>query len=220
MWKWFYAYKLWCESDFSLLEVHSVYFPPHLERAWVPRTAKDGLCAVRSRLLCFPSSQGLQVTPVSQPVYLFLFGCTESALLQLFSSVADCSTLGLPVHHQLPELAQTHVCLVGCGIFLGVGSGSYSSFQSMGSRECGLQQLWCMGLLDLWHVKSSQTRDGTHHPCIGRWILNHWTTREVSNLCLLCLHMRQDVTFLKKWRHLFVNVSPSLCIYLMFTLKQ
>jgi len=24
----------------------------------------------------------------------------------------------------------------------------------------------------------SQTRDGTHVPCIGRWIPNHWATRE------------------------------------------
>ena len=28
----------------------------------------------------------------------------------------DCSTPGLPVHHQLPELAQTHVHLVGDAI--------------------------------------------------------------------------------------------------------
>jgi len=29
------------------------------------------------------------------------------------------------------------------------------------------------------HVGSSQTRDQTRVPCIGRQILNHWTTREV-----------------------------------------
>ena len=29
------------------------------------------------------------------------------------------------------------------------------------------------------HVGSSQTRDRTHVPCIVRWILSHWTTREV-----------------------------------------
>ena len=28
----------------------------------------------------------------------------------------DCSTPGFPVHHQLPELAQTHVCQVGDAI--------------------------------------------------------------------------------------------------------
>ena len=29
---------------------------------------------------------------------------------------------------------------------------------------------------------SSLTRDWTHIPCIGRWSLNRWTTREVPNL--------------------------------------
>ena len=28
----------------------------------------------------------------------------------------DCSMPGFPVHHQLPELAQTHVCLVSDAI--------------------------------------------------------------------------------------------------------
>ena len=30
-----------------------------------------------------------------------------------------------------------------------------------------------------WHVKSSRTREQTCVPCTGRWVLNHWTTREV-----------------------------------------
>ena len=30
-----------------------------------------------------------------------------------------------------------------------------------------------------WHVESSWARDGTLVPCIGRQILNHWTTMEV-----------------------------------------
>ena len=34
-------------------------------------------------------------------------------------------------------------------------------------------------LVALWHVRSSWTRDWTHVPCIGRWMVNHWTTREV-----------------------------------------
>ena len=56
--------------------------------------------------------------------------------------------------------------------------------------------LWCLLLwwnkgprasepssCDAWaelHVASSQTKDQTHVPCIGRQIVNHWTTREVS----------------------------------------
>ena len=37
-----------------------------------------------------------------------------------------------------------------------------------------------MGLAPLRHVGSSWTdKDRTHVPCLGRWMLNHWTTREV-----------------------------------------
>ena len=39
--------------------------------------------------------------------------------------------------------------------------------------------LWHMGLVAPWHIESSQTRDWTCVPWIGRWILNHRTTREV-----------------------------------------
>ena len=35
-----------------------------------------------------------------------------------------------------------------------------------------------MGLAALRHRGFFQTRDRTRVPCIGRWILNHWTTRE------------------------------------------
>ena len=37
-------------------------------------------------------------------------------------------------------------------------------------------------VLEISHSKwdlSSQTRDRTRVPCVGRWILNHWTTKEV-----------------------------------------
>ena len=38
-----------------------------------------------------------------------------------------------------------------------------------------------MGLVIPWHVGSSRTRDQIRVPCIGRWILNHCTTREVPH---------------------------------------
>ena len=58
--------------------------------------------------------------------------------------------------------------------------------QSMGPRVCGLQQLRHMVLFAPWHEESSRARDQTHVPCIGRWILNHWTTVEVSATSLHC----------------------------------
>ena len=47
------------------------------------------------------------------------------------------------------------------------------------------QQLWHTGLVVPRHVGSSQTRDPTRVPCIGRRILNYCTTREVSSLLFL-----------------------------------
>ena len=63
---------------------------------------------------------------------------------------------------------------------------------------CGAQALgtWAsvvaahgLSSCDTWlrcsrHVESSCTRDRTHIPCIGRWILIHCTTREVLDLHL------------------------------------
>ena len=39
-------------------------------------------------------------------------------------------------------------------------------------------QWWHLGLVALRHVESSWIRDHKHVPCIGRGILNHWTTME------------------------------------------
>ena len=59
---------------------------------------------------------------------MFCYFQVYSKGTQLFSSVAqsgptlwdpkDCSTPGFPVHHQLPERAQTHVHQVGDAIYL------------------------------------------------------------------------------------------------------
>ena len=53
-------------------------------------------------------------------------------------------------------------------------------FQSLGSRAHGLSSCSTQGSVALRHVESSQTRDQTRVPCIDRWILNHWITREVQ----------------------------------------
>ena len=51
----------------------------------------------------------------------------------------------------------------------------------MGSRVQA-QQLWRTGLVAPWPVGPSWTRARTHVPCIGRWILNHCTTREAPKI--------------------------------------
>ena len=66
----------------------------------------------------------------------------------------------------------------------------FLQLQSMGSRHMGFSgcgtgahYLWLEGLVALQHVESSQTRDRTCVPCVGRRILTHSATREV--LCFL-----------------------------------
>ena len=41
------------------------------------------------------------------------------------------------------------------------------------------QSLWRRDLAAMQLVGSSCTRDQTYVFCLGRWILNHWNTREV-----------------------------------------
>ena len=52
--------------------------------------------------------------------------------------------------------------------------------------ERGLQSMWASLVMvqaelphGMWDL-SSWTRDQTSDPSIGRWILNHWATREIS----------------------------------------
>ena len=69
-----------------------------------------------------------------------------------------------------------------------------------------------MGLVALQHVGSSWTRDGTHVPCIGKWILNHWATRKIQNFLI------EYVGFEEMIRLPNGNIKYSSgCIYLEFT---
>ena len=53
------------------------------------------------------------------------------------------------------------------------------------------QQLWRTGLVAPQHVGSSWTRDQTHVPCVGRWILNHCATGEVpSSVLFKCMTLQ------------------------------
>ena len=76
------------------------------------------------------------------------------------------------VHGLLTEVASLTAEHRGQSVWLGSG----------GSQALGLTQareLRCTGLVALWHVESSRTRDQSCVPCTGRQILNHWTTREI-----------------------------------------
>ena len=56
--------------------------------------------------------------------------------------------------------------------------------RSMGSRHAG-SVVVAHGLSCSIACRISQPRDWTHVRCIGRWILNHWTTREAPTSCFI-----------------------------------
>ena len=56
------------------------------------------------------------------------------------------------------------------------------------SSCCWAQYLWPIGLAAPKHVETCWTRDGTHVPCIGWWILHHWAIKEVHGLALEIIH--------------------------------
>ena len=65
------------------------------------------------------------------------------------------------------------VLVAGCRIFVASCGNFGSGGWAQELQYAGLVTAWCM-----W-APSSLTRDQTHIPRIARWILNHWTTREV-----------------------------------------
>ena len=73
--------------------------------------------------------------------------------------------------------------------------------------------MWRMGLVALQHAESSQTGDQTRVPRIARWILNHWTTREVS-LKVLIRKISRCLSFLA------IYSVHSLCAQKLIKLKS
>ena len=64
---------------------------------------------------------------------------------------------------------------MGCGLLMTAASlVAEHGLWSVGFSSCGP-----VGLVAPRHVGSSWTRGRTCVPCTGRWILSHWTTREV-----------------------------------------
>ena len=103
-----------------------------------------------------PPSGTRSPCPPGSGVLLDLFGCAGSSLLHEGSLVAA----------------------VGAALQLWCAG---FSLQSAGSRASRLQCLQLKSLVAVQQVGSSETRDRTPVPCIGRRILTHWTTGEVPS---------------------------------------
>ena len=92
-------------------------------------------------------------------IYLFIYGCVVSSFL--------CEGF--------LELWQA-----GTTLHRGARASHYRGLSCFGAQapDAQAQWLWLTGLVAPRHVGSSQTRDRTRVPCIGRQTLNHCATRE------------------------------------------
>ena len=66
-------------------------------------------------LICCPSHPHISLQHLPQTAIIICFSSVAQSCLTLCNPI-DCSMPGLPVHHQLPELTQTHVHRVGDAI--------------------------------------------------------------------------------------------------------
>ena len=128
---------------------------------------------------------------------LFLAMLGLCCCAQSFSSCGEQGLLFVAVHRLLTVVAPlvAEHRLQACGL---------QQLWLAGSRAQA-QQLWHTGLVAPWHVGSSWNRDRTHVPCIGRWILNHCTTREDPGLFLIILNFEFLIIITKKIRGDFWN---------------
>jgi len=117
-------------------------------------------------------------------IFIFLDLFTYLAVLGLhccvwaFSSCSEWRLLFIALHRLLIALHRL-LMLWRPLVLWGMGC------RRTGFSSCSAWAPLCTGLVALRHVGSSQTRDRTHVPCIGRCILNPWTTLEVPYLNLL-----------------------------------
>ena len=98
--------------------------------------------------------------------FFYIFFNDQLLILCIYLKYLSMAALGLPCNARAPH----------CGDFSRCGARALAH---------ALLWLWCTDLVAPWHVGSSVTRDQMHVHCLGRWILNHRTTREVPVIAFI-----------------------------------
>ena len=102
------------------------------------------------------------------------------------------------------------------GLFFIVVGGLVAEYGLWGfSSGSTWAQSWHTGPVAPWYVASSQPRDGIGVLCIGRQILNNWTTREAQQLLTLSEHLLYAsivLSTLHKLTWLFLTPTPQSTI--------
>ena len=121
------------------------------------------------------------------PFYLFTLSSSTVASTLWFKAAAQTPAITLESYLLfiyfwpcLVFIVTSRLCIVAVrGVS---GASPVAEHPALGTQA---QRLWCMGLVAPSHVGSSWTGDQTCVPCTGRWILNHWATREAPVITFL-----------------------------------
>ena len=132
----------------------------------------------------------------------------------VFSLSSYCPFLLLFIYFWLHQvLVAAHgIFIETCGIFCcGTQAslqlwraGFLSLVQAHKLSSCGARAQLSSGMWDA----SSLTRDQTYVLCIGRWILHHWTTREVP--FILSFDLQKFLVLIKSTLSIFSFVACAL----------
>ena len=114
-------------------------------------------------------------------IYFLVFVAVHGLSLVVENQGPLSLSVSLSLSLQCEGFSMWCLLLLKCTGFMCTGFMSCSTWTQqlwpVGSKALA-QQLWCTGLVALWHVGYSLTRSQTIVLCFARQILNHWTTRE------------------------------------------
>ena len=117
--------------------------------------------------------------------------CSVAQACPTLCDPLDCSTPGLPVHHQLPELTQTHVHWVGDAIQPShpLSSPSPPAFNPSSIRVFSNESVLCIRWQKYWRVSFSTSPSNEHSGLISLWVESKslWpSARRATVLSALC----------------------------------
>ena len=111
--------------------------------------------------------------------YYSIVGMNYSLLIHLFIWFLKINIVLKIMYFFLVALGL--VCCTQSPSSCGARASRCSGFSWCGAAAPGARTwwLWCTGFSCPQQMESSLIRDRTRVPCLGRWTLSHWATREV-----------------------------------------
>ena len=131
-------------------------------------------------LLCFArclSSPAIPLSSVFLKYILYIFGL----LYHLFYIISlGCAGSSLLYRLSLVAVHGLFILVAHLVVTSGLQVDSWTQYLWFRGIDVPWPVRWRTRWAVPWQVRSSLTKNGSSVPCIGRWILNHWTARSIA----------------------------------------